>query len=1259
MSSFDGSLRVSDVMEMGVSSCPYHQQQQDEGDEEEQLPEGHNDDHNNAAVVVATPLPPIPPSAPNFHNHPNAHHHSAQNPGGCYFLNDPGDNDNDIWEEEEDVVGQGNKPSTSNGSSSMFAKASLNESIDRIQWAEAEERIQEEEEGDLSSNAGSDNVLVDIPENNRIGIRKKRAETMHSTSSHSRTGSATAAAAAARRPANYKDYLRAQRAVKWNGSSRELKVAPSSANQHPAAAEEGVAIGSMKVPDGRGNLQRRRSSTLLQEFNLQVDIDSDDDDDRHDDNADNDKQNHEESEVLLSDVNVEIDNSDEEYDEFDIEKQIRTTMNVPLQEQQQIPSQPNNNVSASAASAATPPSGGGANNRRQSFAETKRMLKSMRALAPKMKESGDISAVDSMVYELEKRMKKLDVDGHFKTKENLRAPWYSVPIQRQRWNDQQTLPDSNYGSLFFDLFFIGAVYNIQEMLLTITAEDWLRSILYFIGIFGPIFVTWETDVYYHSRYCVVDYAHRLFDVIRFVFVTTSVLFIQPMQELKNPQTSIASFALCTSILGESILHLLLNIEVYYKAEGDKTAIKNHTERKIKGQLLPTSITYFVAAFIAGLFYFVPNLIPESHSDQVLWSITDLPLSITAVGYSLNSVFTWTRKIRSTSGSKIDIRKTFVPNNIDYVISRYNDWFLLLLGEVVMAMVEITDSERNYLVASMGALTTIIIHTLKFESEPGQAHGHALWRNISNATCFSVLTQILSVGLILFGVSYKILLTDGQLGLTGTLCNVFLCSSLAWVLISLELLVVTHKGINKTYERLFRRRKNDEEGGTSVYWSLVFITLFKISLLVYLVTIPVWTSNTDVAVVNGVVVVIFVALTRIVGWAFVHREEEIRNFVTSTTRKIASKAVSIVDPRSSSMHRGADASSIGKWSTQSDVTPPSRRNVVTSLRTSTRVPLKSPSTNTRKSLFGSRRSDQDENSSVSSNPSLTLPRKQAQIYDEMFDAVVLIDLKGLIITANQTALDVFRYKAKTDLVGRNVSMLVGVKDAQYHDAYLEAFNRKTKQQTQIGKQRVLKAKRSDGTEFPCIIGIKRTNHGKHLVGYIRDMTDIGGFGESRKSVDSSLGDDDFDDGLEDSDDSQTFAVANEGALHKKYKKHLARVLDDKSFDCIVVADLYGVIMGVNKTLVKEFRFRSKEELIGENLSILMCPDLIPPDVHDGYLTMYREKYEQGGHVSRILGNQRQLSAQRRDGSIFKCIIGVHDIDGVDLLVGYIRNVESIK
>ena len=42
----------------------------------------------------------------------------------------------------------------------------------------------------------------------------------------------------------------------------------------------------------------------------------------------------------------------------------------------------------------------------------------------------------------------------------LRTPWYNPPIQRQRWCEDQSLPHINWGDLFFDLFYVGAAFNL-------------------------------------------------------------------------------------------------------------------------------------------------------------------------------------------------------------------------------------------------------------------------------------------------------------------------------------------------------------------------------------------------------------------------------------------------------------------------------------------------------------------------------------------------------------------------------------------------------------------------------------------------------------------------------------------------------------------------------------------------------------------------------------------------------------------------------
>ncbi len=51
-----------------------------------------------------------------------------------------------------------------------------------------------------------------------------------------------------------------------------------------------------------------------------------------------------------------------------------------------------------------------------------------------------------------------DDDHHHHHKKN--AAWYLPPVQRQRWCDDQILPHVNWGDLFFDLFYVGAAFNL-------------------------------------------------------------------------------------------------------------------------------------------------------------------------------------------------------------------------------------------------------------------------------------------------------------------------------------------------------------------------------------------------------------------------------------------------------------------------------------------------------------------------------------------------------------------------------------------------------------------------------------------------------------------------------------------------------------------------------------------------------------------------------------------------------------------------------
>jgi len=123
-------------------------------------------------------------------------------------------------------------------------------------------------------------------------------------------------------------------------------------------------------------------------------------------------------------------------------------------------------------------------------------------------------------------------------------------------------------------------------------------------------------------------------------------------------------------------------------------------------------------------------------------------------------------------------------------------------------------------------------------------------------------------------------------------------------------------------------------------------------------------------------------------------------------------------------------------------------------------------------FGLDRSKTDEkDGSVQSDAKdsiSTHKTNDAYDIDESFDSIIVADLKGIMRKVNETTLAMFGYASKAELVGKNLSMLVGGNEAASHDHYMKGFVTAGKQSVVLGKQRKVHAKRADGSEFPCLV-----------------------------------------------------------------------------------------------------------------------------------------------------------------------------------------------
>ncbi len=234
-----------------------------------------------------------------------------------------------------------------------------------------------------------------------------------------------------------------------------------------------------------------------------------------------------------------------------------------------------------------------------------------------------------------------------------------------------------------------------------------------------------------------DYFHHLVEITRYLCVGAAIYNITPISHFSNPKTDdVMVFTL--TMLMELVMTMGLNVELYRKGQGDRTSIKNHTLDEFKFKNGPTFALYLTAFILAAVNFTYDHeknhrvLGPASeyqdenaYSADSLWDIHDLPMTLTTAAYFLRFVSSSIRfHYREKKG---DVRDWYVPANIDYLIHRYGEFVMLMIGEGVMSvLVVITVETREYdVVVICGMLTMIFLNVLKTESDPADASKHAL------------------------------------------------------------------------------------------------------------------------------------------------------------------------------------------------------------------------------------------------------------------------------------------------------------------------------------------------------------------------------------------------------------------------------------------------------------------------------------------------------------------------------------------------------
>ncbi len=118
------------------------------------------------------------------------------------------------------------------------------------------------------------------------------------------------------------------------------------------------------------------------------------------------------------------------------------------------------------------------------------------------------------------------------------------------------------------------------------------------------------------------------------------------------------------------------------------------------------------------------------------------------------------------------------------------------------------------------------------------------------------------------------------------------------------------------------------------------------------------------------------------------------------------------------------------------------------------------------------------------------RRLRAVIDTVLDGIITVDTRGIIESYNPAASKIFGYKA-SEVIGKNISVLMPSPDREQHDTYMQNYLR-TGHKKIIGIGREVEAQKKDGTIFPIRLAVGEVvleDKTTIFTGIIHDLTQV--------------------------------------------------------------------------------------------------------------------------------------------------------------------------
>ena len=439
------------------------------------------------------------------------------------------------------------------------------------------------------------------------------------------------------------------------------------------------------------------------------------------------------------------------------------------------------------------------------------------------------------------------------------VPFYSHPKQRQRWGDHQVLPHVNWGDLFFDLFYVAAAHNLARIL---EIDPSLEGLLYFTCCYFPVFMVWSDKVVYSSRFAPDDnFFHRGLEIFHLCVLETIVQHIRSVKIMSHPSVYPDTMIFTFAIVLDCVTELWKQADLYHNVEGGPEAVHNAKD-DFDRKLISVAV-FLLAAILAGYdYFFVTDNAPNP-----------VPILVVFAGYLVDQFLTQYQylSVSRRSGSFNEYR---VPVNLEFMSHRLGEWIMLMLGESILSLLIVAESNgfRYFVTFYTGILSVTMLQYIYYRTQPYSVDDHAMRRSASGGLLFYFMLQFYSAALIVFGGSYKLMLLQyleeqrvgnnpnaiihGSFTLAQRqvrLANMF-SRSLACAFFALDLMIVSHRGIEANWAKFWR-----SDGQLDLL--RVVVAAVNITLVIVSGTLSLWTNSLESLSVLGLLIIVAQIMSR--------------------------------------------------------------------------------------------------------------------------------------------------------------------------------------------------------------------------------------------------------------------------------------------------------------------------------------------------------------------------------------------------------------